>query len=181
MRTLRAGTCRCAIERSDKGFTLIELIVVIALISLFLVFAIPKLGEVSESDLRRDIRHIIGAISYLHDEAIMKRREFRLNYNIAMGEYWATEIVKEGPIGEEKKFENTFINKKRLSGSVRFKDIVVPEHQGSVEKFFTHFYPSGWVESTRIHLQQGEDKYYTLIVMPLTGKVKVYEGHVEEQ
>lgn len=181
MRTLKAGTYRCAIERSDKGFTLIELIVVIALISLFLVFAIPKLGEVSESNLRRDIRHIIGAISYLHDEAIMKRREFRLNYNIAMGEYWATEIVKEGPIGEVKKFENTFIKKNRLSDNIRFRDIMVPGHQGAVEEFFTYFYPTGWVEKTIIHLQQGEDKYYTLIVMPLTGKVKVYEGYVEEQ
>jgi prepilin-type N-terminal cleavage/methylation domain-containing protein len=174
MQTLKAGT-------SDKGFTLIELIVVIALIAIFFSFAIPKLGDVTEADLRRNIRHLTGTISYLRDEAMMKKREFRLNYNIAMNEYWATEVVKSGTQAEVKRLETVFVNKNKLHGDIRFKDIAIPGHQGSVEEFFTQFYPNGWVEKTVIHLQKGDDKYYTLIIMPLTGKVKVHEGYFEEQ
>ncbi|MEK6679138.1 MAG: prepilin-type N-terminal cleavage/methylation domain-containing protein [Nitrospirota bacterium] len=168
-------------KRSEKGFTLIELIVVIALVAIFFSFAIPKLGDVTEADLRRNIRHLTGTISYLRDEAMMKKREFRLNYNIAMNEYWATEVVKSGTQAEVKRLETVFVNKNRLHGDIRFKDIVILGHQGSVEEFFTQFYPNGWVEKTVIHLQKGEDKHYTLIVMPLTGKVKVYEGYIEER
>ncbi len=43
------------------------------------------------------------------------------------------------------------------------------------------FTPDGWVEPALIHLRNGDDKPFTLIVKPLTGNTELREGEVEER
>jgi len=68
----------------------------------------------------------------------------------------------------------------KLGRGVRFADVWV-QHQ--VERYtagqaFLYFWPSGLTEAAGIRLAQGDD-VFTLLVAPLTGKVRVVNGRVE--
>ena len=43
------------------------------------------------------------------------------------------------------------------------------------------FTPDGWVENAMIHLRDGSDRDFTLLVKPLTGATELREGYVEER
>ena len=67
-----------------------------------------------------------------------------------------------------------------LPDHVKFLDIYTSS-AGTVEeeRACCYFFPDGFVEKTMIHLEDTKENRYTLDVMPLTGRVKIYEEHIE--
>jgi hypothetical protein len=50
---------------------------------------------------------------------------------------------------------------------------------GHPDEPYIQFTPDGWVESASIHLKDGEDRDFTLLVKPLMGETELREGIVE--
>jgi general secretion pathway protein H len=72
------------------------------------------------------------------------------------------------------------LHKIQLGKQVHFSDIWV-QHQAeryTSGRAFLYFWPSGLTESAGIRLAQGDD-VYSLIVSPLTGRVRVVNGQAE--
>jgi hypothetical protein len=46
-------------------------------------------------------------------------------------------------------------------------------------KGYVYFFPMGMTEAAVIHLSDGKQTFYTLIVHPLTGRVSVKNSYVE--
>ena len=72
------------------------------------------------------------------------------------------------------------VPKTELGGTVKFADAWV-QHQPeryTQGKAFIYFWASGLTEEASIHLQQSDD-VYTLLVSPLTGRVKVVGERVD--
>jgi prepilin-type N-terminal cleavage/methylation domain-containing protein len=72
----------------SKGFTLIELAVVIAILGVMIALVAPMLGELGEANLKRSARHLTGMIRFLHEESQAKKYEYRLRFDIQDGRYW---------------------------------------------------------------------------------------------
>jgi len=65
-----------------------------------------------------------------------------------------------------------------LKGDVRFKDLQLPGRgKFSAGQVTTLIHPSGWVEETIIHLEDGAGEMLTLRVSPLTGITEVFDGY----
>ena len=60
--------------RHSKGFTLIELMVVIVVLGIMMTLVIPQLGNIGDANLKRSARHLTGMIRFLRDEAQAKKR-----------------------------------------------------------------------------------------------------------
>jgi general secretion pathway protein H len=74
------------------------------------------------------------------------------------------------------------VPKTELGRAVRFADVWVqhqPERYTS-GKAFLYFWPTGLTESAAVHLAQGDD-VNTLLVSPLTGRVRIVSGRVEAE
>jgi len=74
------------------------------------------------------------------------------------------------------------IARTELGRLVRFADVWVA-HQPEpyvAGKAFLYFWPSGLTEAAAIHLKQGDD-FNTLIVSPLTGRVRIVRGRVDAE
>ena len=44
---------------------------------------------------------------------------------------------------------------------------------------FTHFYPQGYVDPTVVHLRDQQARMMTVMIPPITGEARVYEGYVD--
>src|SRR3990172_3164096 len=103
--------------RDQKGFTLIELVVVIFLVGIFLLVAVPKFEDITEVNIKSASRRLSGTIRYLYSEAAFKKKVYKLAFDIDRNEYWI-EVLD----GNEFVIPNDpFLGRKQLPTGVYFK------------------------------------------------------------
>ena len=86
----RATLTRGAVARvRQRGFTLIEIVIVLAIIGLIAGMGVRGLRSLARSDLRADSTHLAGAMRFLFDRASVTGRTHRLVLDLEGGKYWA--------------------------------------------------------------------------------------------
>ena len=173
MPMLKVGTWK-----SEDGFTLIELSMVLIIIGIISVFAVPRFkGLLWHGDVKAAARRLSATIRYTYNQTAMTRERHRLNYDLDARRYWITIREPDGEFVEE---DSTLAKNTLLPDRVKFKDIVTPREGEVIHgTAYTGFTPNGLVESTVIHLENEDEKVYTLIIQPLTGRVKVYDRYIK--
>jgi type II secretion system protein H len=165
--------------KRSSGFTLIELIVVIAILAVMIALIAPRLGEIGEANLKRSARHLTGMIRFLHEESQAKKTVFRLVFDTHEGQYWIEALV---PVTEKavefKRYQSVIAGEGSLAGQTTFRDISVSSHP---EDSYILFTPDGWIEHAIIHLRDGSDRDFSLLIQPLTGATELRDGYVEEK
>jgi type II secretion system protein H len=167
------------VNKRRKGFTLIELLIVIVVLGLMLALTIPKLGELGEANLKRSARHLTGMIRFLRDESQAKKMVYRIKFDIQNNTYWA-EVLKQtsDKTMEYKRYQSTMVAEASLAGQTTFRDVQVASHPDDPYILFT---PNGWVEHALIHLRDGDNKDFTLIVNSLMGNTDLRDGYIEDR
>lgn len=165
--------------RDRNGFTLLELLVVVFLISAFVFIALPKIKSGTEINIKSASRSLSGTIRYLYNEAAFKKNIYRLVFDIDKDEYWV-EVLSNN----EYVVSNEYLLKKRtLPPGVHFKDVVTERTLSRSRlddaREFILFLPTGFVEPAVIHLVTDNEDYYTLETKPYTGGTRVYDEYVE--
>lgn len=167
--TSRAGTW-------NKGYTLIELSIIMILLGIVLLIAIPKLGLLEDSKLRGTSRKLAGTIQSLFDESVMKKVSYQLVFDITERRYY---ILEKNPDVETSEVVDLTNKYKMLPEKIIIKDIETELNKKATDGQVTlQFYPDGFMDKSVIHISDGK-KDYTLTTTPLTGKVKILEGYVE--
>ena len=162
-----------------KGFTLIELAVVIVVLGIMLGLIVPRLGELGEANLKRSARHLTGMIRFLRDDAQAKKAVYRLRFDVQNNRYWAEVLsLSSEQAVEFKRLSSSMANEGSLSGMTTFHDVRAGSHPDDP---YIQFTPDGWVERSFIHLRDGDGKEFTLLIRPLTGDTELREGVVEER
>ncbi len=163
----------------SKGFTLIELTIIIVILGVMLSLIIPRLGEIGEANLKRSARHLTGMIRFLRDESQATKAVYRLRFDVQAGRYWAEVMtVTSDKTVEFMKYSSAMGSEGSLSGQTTFRDVKVAGHPDDP---YIQFTPDGWVENALIHLRDGDEKDFTLIVNPLMGSTELRDGYVEEK
>lgn len=163
-------------QDSRSGFTLVEIVVVVVLISLFMVLSIPMFGQVGDGNLKSSALRLSGTIKYLFNESALTGLEYRLIFDLDGGTYRAQILEPDGQLVDA-------VDQGRqaaLKGPVRFEDLHLPGRgHFSMGQVTTRIDPSGWIEETIIHLDDGDGEKLTLRVMPLTGTTEIFQGYRE--
>jgi general secretion pathway protein H len=74
---------------SERGFTLIEMMIVLVLVALMTVISVTGLRSFAKSDLRSTATRMSGSIRYLFDRASTTGKVHRLVLDFEDGKYWA--------------------------------------------------------------------------------------------
>ena len=74
--------------RSQRGVTLIEIIVVLALAAVMLAVAVPTLSTVFGVDKRRASRELAATMRWTYEEATIRNQPMRIAYDLDHGTYW---------------------------------------------------------------------------------------------
>jgi len=162
--------------KTEAGFTLVELVVVIVVIGLATGLLLPLFANWGQDALLASARRLSGTTRYLYNEAALTRSEHRLIFHFDDGSYEAKWINPEGELVDVEGSGHGG----RLQGDAHFRDIVVTGrgkfNSGEVTVVF---HPTGWIDETVLHLADEDDRQLTLRLAPLTGTVEVFEGYRE--
>lgn len=161
------------------GFTLIELIIVLVVLSAVLVITFPRMdGFLSGRYLKSTSRRLIGTIRYLHDHSATTGKKYRLCYDLDENEYW----IEGGNEEEEFEESKTVLGRREaLPEGIEFLDVITPEGKINSGQTFTLFFPKGYVTKSIIHLKNEKEEVLTLLLKGSMGQVTVYEGYIEEE
>jgi general secretion pathway protein H len=155
----------------ENGFTLLELIVVIALLGIMLVFTVPRFHETLFLDKTKTAsRWIIGKIQTLKEAALRNQKQYTLHINLDTEQFWETDAAMSA-----EELENAALNAASLPGGLKIADIEYPV-RGKITSGQADitFYKNGTSDKVLIHLQNG-DEYESYLVEPFLSEVTRYE------
>lgn len=176
MRTSKAGGC------NERGFTLIELAMVMLVIGIVMAVAMPRVGGMLErQQMQRTINVLRGTVRYLQARAALTKKVYRLTvdlehqlWSVCVQDYAGAEECKPEPTRELRDYV--------LPLTVHILDVMTPQGEKVREGLATtHFYPTGFAEPSIIHLASDTEQRFTVMIEPIAGRIKVYDGYVEPE
>jgi len=162
---------------SARGFTLLEMAVVIFIMGLLISIAMPYLGGFRRAALRSESRRLAGRASYLFDEASAQKVVLRLVFDLDQNGYLVTRLDPYSPQPEFVADLTPGAKSVRLPPGLRIRDVTV-EGMGTFTRGIVacQFYPEGYVDATLVHLMDDSGDIMTLAFTPLTGEVMIGQG-----
>jgi prepilin-type N-terminal cleavage/methylation domain-containing protein len=198
-------------RENHSGFTLIELMVVVALIALISVMALPSISSYFQVSLNSTTRELASTIREAYQTTLITGKLHRVVYDLKAGQYWvesgpntATLDTKESREREERRKRLRFggkpaedqpafsidksvtSKKKTLPRGVTFEDVVTEQNQEpqtaeTAGTAYTHIFPNGLTEQTIIHLTDTSKHHSSLSVTPLLGRTDVYDNYMKPE
>jgi len=141
---------------SKQGFTLLEIVVVLFIVSLVMAVVLPSFAGFGESKLRSEAREMASILRYMNDSAVSRKETFLIRFNLDKNM-----VTWQGPDGEKtKKFDD-------MTG-------VTTQSNGMVSKgeLIVFIEPLGIQENLSIHMRRGK-KGMVITLNHLSGKVKI--------
>lgn len=160
----------------DGGFTLIELVVVLVIISIVALLVYPKLSPTSQSDLRSAARSLAATIRYVEDRGVATKNVYRMKINLDEASFSVTQISSDG---SEEAADDVELRKKMvLAEGISIADVNTSRlgkvAAGEVD---LDFGPMGLGEFISIHLRTQNGSYFTVQAYPRSGRVKVFDNY----
>lgn len=172
---------RASNRGGDRGFTLLELTLVIAILGILIGVIVPRLRDPGQAELKAQARRLVMTFRLVRSEAVLHGTPFRLNFDLDEGRYWITSA--EGADGLDDGGLGTLgmlARGSRLKSPVQFVDVAYPYLGAKVNRgqVYTMFYPDGSIDITVIRLAT-YSQAYTLYVDPMKMKLLALEGNRE--
>jgi prepilin-type N-terminal cleavage/methylation domain-containing protein len=156
----KAGKARMPISRAgicnSRGFTLLELIAVMFIISVVAAIALPSFIGVGESKIKSEAREMASILTYMNDSAASRKETFVMRFD-----FDNNTVFWKGPEGEKtKKFDDMTGVTTQAAGTVLKGELTVL------------FEPFGVRENISVHMSR-RDKNMTITLNHLSGRVKI--------
>jgi prepilin-type N-terminal cleavage/methylation domain-containing protein len=157
-----------------RGYTLLELIVVMALIGIVFFFAVPRFeGTWLTDDAQKSSRWLIAKLRLLREESLRTHRLLTLHIDLDTSRIWETD---EAMSLEER--DAALRRSQPIPGGARIAGVSFPV-MGRVAsgRADIRFHRDGHSDWALIHLQSGETRY-AFLLEPFLQEVKMFEGFI---
>ena len=158
-----------------KGFTLIELVVFVALISIMLFLAIPRFQSDFFTDSTKKVsRWIMYKVPALKENAFRKQKKYVLHVGIDSEKLW---ITHEGMSDEE--LQDAEMDGYKLPDDIKLQDVEFPDEQViSAGRADIYFYEKGYSDKAIIHMVHDDDHRLSFLIEPFLPQVHLYNKYV---
>ena len=160
-------------SRPAPGFTLIELVVVLAIIGLIAGMIVPRIGALGMGGLRSGARRIQSEVALAFNIAVMEKSNYRIVFDMESQCFWGEKMVGKEYVGAS----TNLLSRYCLPSSVGVSEFEVldrkMERSGAEALYFS---PFGFVEPARIVIANESGDAYTLFTDPISGRVRIFDG-----
>lgn len=163
---------------SSEGFTLIEILVVMMLISLVTAFTIPAIRtELFTDQLKSTARRLIGLVNEVGHDAVYRQSEYFLHFDLENNIVWADAGIKTDPDRDDSE-ERVTGKRLELPDSIAVTGIT-SAHGGSQSQgtAILSFSKKGYVDRTAIHLSSDDGRDLTIVLSPFLGVSKIFDSY----
>lgn len=185
-------------RKSQSGFTLIEVMMVLAILAAVMTLALPRLAK-KEKNVRSAVRQIAILSKEVRNRARITSSTFRIVFQIGQSPatYWVErasglqlmdkdpdsarqkrikELNPEAPSPWQKDTllikEEKSLPKGLVFGLLQTSQKKEPQEEGTA---YVHFFPDGSVERTLLQITDKKDLTWSLVFHALTGQIDLVE------
>ena len=158
----------------DRGFSLLELIIVLVLLGLFTALMAPSFSRFSKSvELKGAAKKVASILRYYRSEAINKGKVYQVLFDSNLMEVKVQSIEGEDQEKTEKKEATGAPKAFPLPAGVQMKELNFESTQYPSDLPAIEFYPNGGSNGGDILLDTRSQKGFKIKVNFLTGKVAI--------
>ncbi len=163
----------------QRGFTLIELIVVITLISIMMFFAVPRLNtNLLSSEKRRVSQWIVLTVNSLKENAVRDQQDYLLCADPDENKLW-TAVEKQAPGGAGEP-EREKIKEFKIPEGWNLTDAAFPGRDPRRSGVAViRFYKKGYSDKAMLHVEDDSADRITYEIRPFLKQVKIHEKYAE--
>lgn len=164
-------------SRYNQGFTLVEIVVVVALISIMLFFATPRFSAfLFEEDADAALRWLLVKTRYLKAQAVQEQKDYVLHVDLERNFFWISDETMDTEEALAKAMENGY----PLAEGLRVLDVTYPNRGrvaiGSAEIVF---FKKGYSDQAIIHLSDRDEMPFSFIIEPFLSKAVIEYAYVQ--
>lgn len=160
---------------TEKGFTLVELVVVIALMSIMLVVAVPRFSAfLSTNNTDETLRWLIIKTRFLKERAVSDQKNYTLHIDMANSRLYITNEAME----TEEELQEAVKSGYELPDYLRILDVeifgtgIVTDGTATVE-----FNRRGYSDRVIIHMEDDEGQQYSVAIEPFLSRIRIDEHY----
>ena len=190
-------------RRSARGFTLLEVMIVIAILVLVSGVALSSLDSLTSTQLRTQTNRLAAAIRHAYNRSVADGLYMRLVINIESDRYFVegsytptfipAEQRTEGEANDQKKDDDDdtpstppprfvrVIEEVAMEKGIGIDGVITAGQEDEFRSGVAHiyFFPNGFVEPAMIYTTDGDEDFFTLIISPMTGRVRREKGKAD--
>lgn len=169
MPTSKAGTL--AAHKESPGFSIVELLVVLAVIGLIAAMVAPRIGALDGVQLRSAARSLVGTVRITYNTAIANRLPYRIAFDLENHEYWVEEKMDD----EYMESTGQLLGRRTIPDNLYIKSVIVMDRECvSWCKEYLYFSPGGYVEEAAIQFATNdESQVVSVFTRPMTGRAVI--------
>ena len=160
---------------NKRGFTLVELLLVIMLLVIMVALAVPSIRDtITGDDLKKASRQLIGLERKLRVDAVRDQIDYILCFDLANSTYWviASDMTPEKQNEMKKRPQH-------LAAGVNILDIVDEKgKKKSTDEARITFARNNICSPAVIHLGYKDDRM-TIVINPFLGVTDIYDKYVD--
>jgi len=183
-------------RKYQHAFTLVEILIVLAVIALIVALGIPAIQAIVSQRLSSTTRRFVGTIRTIRNDSILLSRVHRLVINMDDQTWWVEgqrkfELLSEEPEEneDEEKISNFAFVEKYATKPIELPEAigigaVVKEREGFLRDglAYIHFFPNGYSEPAQIFItrrrsleREGDEAGgFVLDIAPTGGRVEIF-------
>jgi len=158
---------------TQRGFTLIELIVVITLMGITLMVALPRLeGGLFSDGTDETTRWVIANVRNLKQKAVLDQKVYQLNVSLDAQRLWISQEEMDEAVEEKAREEGYAIPRGVTIDNVAFSD-TQRFSNGTVS---IGFYPKGYSDKAVIRIRNNDGDRLAFLIEPFLPGVTLKKG-----